>query len=174
MKHLKTLLVGAGVLVASTGLASAATATGNLNVALTVSSFCSINASAGSPLGLTFPTAGTLAQPVSTAAATVLNVTCSAGTAYKIKLGTGLNRVTDGDRQMVKEGGVAADPKIIYKLSRQANGVEEWLPDTFFTPLNPGSGAAQAFNIWGYIPAITGTQPGVGTYRDTVLITIDY
>jgi len=171
MKLLKTLLVGAGLLAASTGLASAATATGNLSVALTISSFCSINGSATSPLGLTFPTAGTLAQPVSTAAATVLNVTCSAGTAYKIKLGTGLDRLTDGDRQMKKDGG---DTKIAYKLSRQANGVEEWLPDTFFTPLNPGSGAAQAFNIWGYIPTITGTQPGVGTYRDTVLITIDY
>ncbi len=171
MKLLKTLLVGAGLLAASTGLVSAATATGNLNVALTVSSFCSINASAGSPLGLTFPTAGTLAQPVSTAAATVLNVTCSAGTAYKIKLGTGLDRLTDGDRQMKKDGG---DTKIAYKLSRQANGVEEWVPDTYFTPANPGSGAAQAFNIWGYIPAITGTQPGVGTYRDTVTITIDY
>lgn len=174
MKHLKTLLVGAGLLAASTGLASAATATGNLSVAITISSFCSINASAASPLGLTFPTAGTLAQPVSTAAATVLNVTCSAGTAYRIKLGTGLNRVTDGDRQMVKDGGVSTDTKIPYKLSRQANGVEEWAPDTFFTPVNSGSGAAQAFNIWGYIPAITGTQPSVGTYKDTVVINIDY
>ena len=50
----------------------------------------------------------------------------------------------------------------------------KWVPDTYFTPANPGSGAAQAFNIWGYIPAITGTQPGVGSYKDTVVITIDY
>ena len=83
----------------------------------------------------------------------------------------GLDRLTDGDRQMKKDGG---DTKIAYKLSRQANGVEEWVPDTYFTPANSGSGAAQAFNIWGYIPAITGTQPGVGSYKDTVIITIDY
>jgi len=171
MKLLKTLLVGAGLLAASTGLASASTATGNLNVAVTISSFCSMNATSGSPLSLTFPTTGSLTQPVASAAATTLNVTCSAGTAYKIKLGTGLDRVTDGDRQMKKDGG---DTKISYKLSRQANGVEEWVPDTYFTPANSGSGAAQAFNIWGYIPAITGTQPGVGSYKDTVIITIDY
>jgi spore coat protein U-like protein len=72
---------------------------------------------------------------------------------------------------MKKDGG---ETKIPYKLSRQANGVEEWVPDTYLTPAKSGSGAAQAFNIWGYIPAITATQPGVGSYKDTVIITIDY
>ena len=171
MKHLKTLLVGAGLLLASTGLASAATATGNLNVAVTISSFCSMNATAGSPLNLTFPTTGTLTQPVASAAATILNVTCSAGTPYTIKLGEGLNKLTDGDRQMVRAGGTL---KIPYKLSRQALGVEEWGPGAAFTPTSPGSGAAQAFSIFGYIPAIVGTQPTPGTYTDTVVITIDY
>ena len=171
MNHLKTLLVGAGLLVASTGLASAATATGNLNVAVTISSFCSMNATAGSPLNLTFPTTGTLTQPVASAAATILNVTCSAGTPYTIKLGEGLNKLTDGDRQMVRAGGTL---KIPYKLSRQALGVEEWGPGAAFTPTSPGSGAAQAFSIFGYIPAIVGTQPTPGTYTDTVVITIDY
>jgi spore coat protein U-like protein len=171
MKHLKTLLVGAGLLLASTGLASAATATGNLNVAVTISSFCSMNATAGSPLNLTFPTTGTLTQPVASAAATILNVTCSAGTPYTIKLGEGLNKLTDGDRQMVRAGGTL---KIPYKLSRQALGVEEWGPGAAFTPTSPGSGAAQAFSIFGYIPAIGGTQPTPGTYTDTVVITIDY
>jgi spore coat protein U-like protein len=171
MKHLKTLLVGAGLLVASTGLASAATATGNLNVAVTISSFCSMNATAGLPLNLTFPTTGNLTQPVASAAATILNVTCSAGTPYTIKLGEGLNKLTDGDRQMVRAGGTL---KIPYKLSRQALGVEEWGPGAAFTPTSPGSGAAQAFSIFGYIPAIGGTQPTPGTYTDTVVITIDY
>jgi outer membrane usher protein len=171
MKHLKTLLVGAGLLVASTGLASAATTTGNLNVAVTISSFCSMNATAGSPLNLAFPTTGTLTQPVASAAATILNVTCSAGTPYTIKLGEGLNKLTDGDRQMVRAGQAV---KIPYKLSRQALGVDEWGPGAVFTPTSPGSGAAQAFSIFGYIPAIVGTQPTPGTYNDTVVITIDY
>lgn len=171
MKHLKTLLVGAGLLAASTGLASAATATGNLNVAVTISSFCSMNATSGSPLSLTFPTTGTLTQPVASAAATTLNVTCSAGTPYTIKLGEGLDRVAGGDRQMVRAGGTV---KIPYKLSRQALGVEEWGPGATFTPTSPGSGSAQAFSIFGYIPAIVGTQPTPGTYTDTVVITIDY
>lgn len=174
MKHIKTLMVGAGLIISSSGLASAATATVNLNVALTISSFCSMNATGPSPLALTFPTSGSLSQPVSSAAATTLNVTCSAGTTYTIKLGDGLNKASNGDRQMVKSGGSATDIKIPYKLSRQANGVEEWGPGTAFTPTNPGSGAAQAFSIWGYIPAITGTQPTVGTYTDTVIITVDY
>ena len=173
MKHLKTLLIGAGVLVASTGLASAATATGNLNVAVTISSFCSMNATSGSPLGLAFPTSGSLTQPVSTAAAVILNVTCSAGTPYTIKLGDGLNKATSGDRQMAREGGATTESKIPYKLSRQANGVEEWVPGTAFTPTSPGSGAAQAFSIWGYIPATSSTLV-VGTYKDTVVVTIDY
>ena len=171
MKHLKTLLVGAGLLAASTGLASAATTTGNLNVAVTISSFCSMNATAGSPLNLTFPATGTLTQPVASAAAATLNVTCSAGTPYTIKLGEGLDRVAGGDRQMVRAGGAV---KIPYKLSRQALGVEEWGPGAAFTPTSPGSGAAQAFSIFGYIPAIVGTQPTPGTYTDTVVITIDY
>ena len=72
---------------------------------------------------------------------------------------------------MVRAGGTV---KIPYKLSRQALGVEEWGPGATFTPTSPGSGSAQAFSIFGYIPAIVGTQPTPGTYTDTVVITIDY
>lgn len=173
MKNLKTLLVGAGMFVASTGLATAASVTGNLNVALTLSTFCSMNATGSNPLALTFPTAANLTQPVSSTAATVLNVTCSAGTVYTIKLGDGLNRITNGDRQLAREGGAGTESKIPYKLSRQANGVEEWVPGTAFAPTAPGSGAAQPFQIWGLIPATTATLIP-GTYKDTVVITVDY
>lgn len=169
MKHMRSFLAGAGLLVASTGLASAATVGGNLNVALTISTFCSVI----SPPALTFPTTGTLTQPVSSTAATTLNVTCSAGTSYSIKLGDGANRIAGGDRQLVREGGANTESKIPYKLSRQANGVEEWVPGTAFSPTAPGSGAAQPFSIWGYIPATTATLIP-GTYKDTVVITVDY
>ncbi|MFM8699897.1 MAG: spore coat U domain-containing protein [Hyphomicrobiales bacterium] len=172
MKHLKTILAGAALLAAGAGTASAATVTGNLNVALTLSTFCSMNASGTAPLALTFPTAANLTQPVGTTTAAILNVTCSAGTVYSIKLGNGLNK-TGADRQLARDGGGNTENKVPYKLSRQANGVEEWVPDVAFTPTSPGSGVAQPFNIWGFIPA-TSAVLLPGTYKDTVVITLDY
>ncbi len=167
MKHLKTLLVGAGVLLASTGLASAATATGNLNVALTLNSSCSV---AGATL--TFPNSSSLAAPVQSAAAVTVNVTCSAGTSYTLAVGSGGNRIPSGDRQMAKDGGAATDPKIPYKLSRAAGGIDEYLPGVASASII-GTGAAQAYSIFGFVPAMV-TTPSVGTYKDTVVITIDY
>ena len=77
MKHLKTLLVGAGLLVASTGLASAQSY--NLNASIVITKSCTLPAG-GSVFTLGFPNSGSLQGQTIAATGSTLNVNCTAGT----------------------------------------------------------------------------------------------
>ena len=167
MKHLKTLLVGAGVLVASTGLASAATTPPvNMPISLVIGSSCSVTAAA-----MTFPATFSLTTAVSSPAA-IVAVTCSSGTSYTMTIGPGANRIPNGNRQLKRDGALDTDTKIPYTLTRVTGGNDEY-PVGTPTPTLTGTGAAQNYNIFGFIPVMA-TTPAVGTYRDTVAITVDY
>ena len=167
MKLLKTLLVGAGLLAASTGLASAATTPPvNMPISLAIVSSCSVTAAL-----MTFPATFSLTTAVSSPAA-IVAVTCSSGTSYTMTIGPGANRIPNGNRQLKRDGATDTDTKIPYTLTRVTGGNDEY-PVGTPTPTLTGTGAAQNYNIFGFIPVMA-TTPTVGTYRDTVAITVDY
>ena len=164
MKHLKTLLVGAGVLVASTGLASAQSAT--MTSSITISRSCNFPIT-GTTLTLGFPNSGNLTGVTTAATNSSLSVTCTSGTGYNVKLDGGTSLDSGSGYRRMKLG---ADKFIPYEMFRNStyDGFANWSPDSNF--LFTASGSAQTVPLFGVIRNFTGVVTA-GTYTDTVAIT---
>lgn len=106
-----------------------------------------------------------LASPID--ASVAISARCSASTPYTVSLNDGLSpsglmmrRMNNGAEMMR------------YDLYKNAGRTAPWGSDTGFNVAATGSGSSQSYTVFGRIPAqIT---PPVGTYTDTVLITVSY
>lgn len=124
---------------------------------------------------LNFGSAGILA--VQRDAQSMLSVNCTTGAPYQIGLGPGNGQGAGVDplARRMRLGGLSTTSTIIYALFRNAARDQPW-GNTLGTGGNAagGTGTGGTFNhpVYGRVPG--GQNPSVGSYSDTVVITITY
>ena len=144
--------------------ASAQTATGNLNVSVTIVAGCTV---AG----------GTIAFGTQTSLQTAIdqtgtvNVTCTNTTPYTVALTAGANGASVTTRRM--RGGATNAEFINYALFTNAGRTTNW-GQTIGTDTvaGTGNGNAQPLTIFGRVPAQAIGSPG--SYTDTVTVTVTF
>lgn len=163
----KTLIATALLAAGFAGNASAATATGNFNVQITITESCLFSTT---PSGLDF---GTKAR--SSAGNVDLNgnlvVNCSLGTPFRIGLGAGASSgATVTTRKMTGTGGT-----INYNLFRETGRTTNWgNTDTVDTVPSVGTGVDQTLTVYGRVAGGANVNVAAGLYTDTVVATIYY
>jgi spore coat protein U-like protein len=157
-----TALTLAAGLAAAAPVANAATTTANMSVQLTLASSCAI----GSVATLDFGTDTSLAAAL--AATANIQVTCTSGTPYTVELGAGTGAgATTAVRKMTS--GANTVNYSIYKEVAHTNVLGTGATDRLSST---GTASAQTFTAYGLVP-IQSTPP-IGTYADTVLVTVTY
>lgn len=156
------------VLIASAALGwntviSAATTTTTFGVSATVSSSCSVSASALG-FGTIDPLAGT-----DTDATTTIDVTCSNSTTYDVGLDAGTNS-TDVTARKMSDGGTNT---LNYSLYSDSGRTTNW-GNTVGTDTvsGTGNGSAQTLTVYGRVPSQTTATPA--SYSDTITVTVTY
>ncbi len=165
LRHLRTAAFSAlAVAALSPAAALAATATTTFNVTATVLKVCTVSAGTLA-FGNYDPTAATPTDGTST-----ISVLCTLSTPYTVRLSQGANGSSVTDRQMIGGGG---SDTLAYSLYRDASHTQNWgETDTTDTLDVTGTGVLQAHTVYGRIAAQT-TAP-VGSYSDTVTVTVNY
>lgn len=152
------LTVAAGVSVSST--ASAVTATGDLQVELTIEEFCLVTGAT-----LEFANPGIIA--VDLEADTTFTVQCTPTTDYTVIVGG-----TNADRAMTGPGS-----PIPYDLFHDELYADAWGAAIAPADENPAytyDGAVHTYAVYGVVPALTGPARPTGTYAQTLTITVTY
>jgi len=146
-------------LAPQSGFAASTTAT--FAVSATVPATCTVSASA-----LTF--GSYVATAVSNSTSTV-SVTCTNTTTYNVGLNPGATTgATVSTRQMLNGTQV-----LNYGLYKDSGHTSNWGQTVGTdTATGTGNGGAQAFTVYGQIPA--GQYPTPGSYADTVTATVTY
>lgn len=158
-KQYALALVGAfGCLTAAASAQAQTTATANLAINASIASTCAVALS--QPGTLTGAPGAVLSVSAS------VNITCSNGAPYTVSLGNGSN--ADGSSRRLRHSNAALTSNnfIPYTISgTQAADTAPSFPGT-------GSGTAQATTIW--IRAAVPATAAVGTYSDTVTVSVTY
>lgn len=174
-------------MILTTGLsevANAATATGNLQVKITIIKECQVNTNSATTTGgdaiLDFGSHGVLnsSKDAQTAASDAgsIQVQCTNGTAYQIGLGAGVNPSTPGDvnGRRMKNG----SEYVGYQLYQDAGRTNVW-GNTAGAGAVAGNvvsatadGTLKTSQVFGRVPVQN--TPGAGAYSDTVAITVSY
>lgn len=163
MAKRKLPLIVAALLLGG-GTAIAATATGVLNVRLTIAATCTV----GTTGDLDFGSLNVLSVLSDTQAA--MQVVCSSGAPFNVSLNGGLNGTGVSDRKLKLTSG---NNTIGYQIYRDAARTQVWGETVGTdTATSTGTGSTQSFTIYSRIP-IQALQP-VGTYTDTVTVTLTY
>src|SRR5262249_23078780 len=144
------------------GEAEALTATGSFNVQVAITATCVVT----SATTLDFGTQGVLSANVDQTS--TINVTCTNTTPYNIGLDKGLTGSSVTTRQM-KAGSALINYSLFSDSGRTVNWGNTVGTDTVAAT---GNGSAQAFRVYGRIPAQT--TPAPGTYTDTITVTVTY
>lgn len=141
----------------------AATATGTLNLSITISATCTVVSASA----INFGTMSSI--PASVDQTSTLTVNCSNTTPYVISLGVGGGAgATTAVRKMTNAGNT-----VNYSLYRDAGYTQLWGASSGVDTLaGTGNAANQALTIYGRVP--TQTVPPPGTYTDAVTVTITY
>lgn len=151
-----------------TSTAFAGSATANLTVTTEVQTSCG----AITVNNIAFPAyAGTEITAMGT-----VTINCTSGASYDIALGAGLGAgATVAARYLTNQTSGMSDQKLEYKLYSDNSRTVLWGDGTGGTTKVAGTttGADQAHTIYG---AVTGAQTGrkVGTYQDTVVVTLTF
>jgi spore coat protein U-like protein len=144
--------------------------TGSMTVSINIIAACTVSATTLSFGNLT---ASSVTLGPSNATATI-SVTCASTVPYAIGLGEGLNYAS-GTNNM-KSGGNT----IAYALYTDSGHSNPWLGVTGTAcstasecSTGTGSGSVQNITVYGQV-ATLGSAPAVGSYTDTVTVTVDY
>ncbi len=97
-----------------------------------------------------------------------ISVNCSAGATFSIGISGGANGGTNGTNRRMLNGASS----ITYGLYRDTNRTAPWYTDSGNVQTATATGASQTFTVYGRVPAQA--TPPVGTYADTVVVTITY
>lgn len=157
------LLGVAAACVVAAPAAMATTATGTLNLSITIAATCSVVSATSIDFG-TVTDIGSNIDQTST-----LTVNCSTTTPYNIGLSAGGGSgATYSSRKMSNAGNTVS-----YSLYRDSGRSQVW-GETIGTNTVSGTGTAsnQTITIYGRTPAQTAPAPGV--YTDAVTVTINY
>lgn len=162
----------AAALAASLGTAAvpsmAGTTSGSLGVSATVISSCVVSGASLNFGSAIDPTSASL--PID--ASTTMTVQCTATTPYSVALNAGLNAGSAsnfGARAMT-----SGSQTLGYQLYADALRTVVWGDGTSLSGVLPGvgTGSNQTLTIYGRLPSLTGTVPGI--YADTVTVTVTY
>ena len=141
--------------------ASAATETSNIAVSASVSSVCTVDATAMAfgEVALSGPTDGT----------STITVNCTGGGAYTVGLGNGLHNVA-AQRNLLSGSNVLA-----YDLFKEIGHTTRWGDAGAGLVSGTGNDADQDLTVFGQITTGQTLISGNGTpYSDTVLVTLTY
>ena len=139
------------------GPAAAGTATTTFTVSATVVATCGVSATS---LAFGSYTGSSAVDQTST-----ISVTCSNGAAYSVALNDGAN-ASGSTRRMT--GG--ASNYLTYEMYSDASRTTVWNASA---PVSgTGTGSAQSLTVYGRIPS--GQNAVVGSYSDTVQVTVTY
>ncbi|SRR5579885_1218948 len=158
---LAAALVSAGLVPA----AQAATSTATMPVTITIQNAC--NVSSVAPTALNFGTQGPLVNPVNQTS--TITVTCTKNAPYNIGLDAGANGGGNVNNRAMNNGANL----VTYQLYSDSGRNTVW-GNTIGTNTvaSSGTGSAQAFTVYGQVPAQT--TPPAGVYNDTVNVTVTY
>ncbi|MEO8103249.1 MAG: spore coat U domain-containing protein [Betaproteobacteria bacterium] len=155
----------AGAMFVPVASATVGTATTTVPVTATVIDSCTVEASPvlfGNYNGIS----GAALDAVA-----IVSPTCTVGTAYSIDLSAGLgNDATHTTRKLTGPDGAALAYSIYTDISRTTvwgNGTAGTA-----TPLGVGAGVAQSVMMYGRVPAAQSSM--VGSYADTITVTVAY
>ncbi len=143
----------------------AATTTSTFAVNATVVATCSVSASALN-FGASIPTPVNLNIDVTS----TITATCSNAVPFSIALNAGNGAgATMGSRKMT-----SGSNTVNYTMYIDPGRSTVWGDGTQNSFVNSltGTGSAQPITVYGRIP--TGQQPALGTYNDTVLVTLSF
>jgi spore coat protein U-like protein len=135
--------------------------TGTFVVMATVVNSCNVSAN-----NLDFGTFGDLNTPISQQ--TSLSVQCSNGVPYTIALNGGLSNATNPAQRKMTLGAKA----ILYGLYRDSAHANPWGATSGTMATGAGTAVAQSVPIYGLVPAQT--TPPIGTYSDTIVVSVQY
>jgi len=161
---LQQIITAACVAATSLGWAGgalAAIATGTLTVQVQIAPTCSLQ-----PISLIFTNPGTMSSAVT--AVQNIELKCTSGMNYSISFSWGLHAQSI-QRRMKSSTGAAY---INYGIYRNANHTLLLTPMGNGIISGVGTGVTQTIPIYGKIDAQSGV--GVGTYSDSVQITVSY
>ena len=157
-KHLAKLLL-AGLAASVMGAAAhAVTATSQFNAQIQIQADCVVS----SPNVLDFGAVGLLNSNVDTTMD--FTVECTNGVGYTIALDNGAN--ASGTTNRMTNG----SEFVSYETYQDAARSTVW--DASSTVASTGTGDPQTFTVYGRVPPQT--TPAVGTYTDTVTVTVTY
>jgi spore coat protein U domain-containing protein, fimbrial subunit CupE1/2/3/6 len=143
--------------------AKAATATSSFSVTMTINASCTVVSAAA----LNFGSQGVLTAAVNQT--TTLQVQCTNTTPYNI----GLNAGTGSGATVTTRYMTAGPATVAYSLYSDTNHTVVWGNTVGTnTVAGTGNGAAQAYTVYGQVPAQT--TPAPGTYTDTITVTVTY
>ncbi|UQY33076.1 spore coat U domain-containing protein [Pseudomonas fulva] len=170
-----SLLVSSLLALAMTSTVQAAgTVTGQLGIQLVITDGCTVgNGSAGGTFGtIDFGSVAAItttleAQSVGSGGGGSFSVTCNTGTDFSVTLDSGANAA--GTQRNMTNG----TDSIAYNLFQDPGRTTPWGDgsnggDTLATT---GTGVAQELVVYGQVPPRT-QVPSVGTYTDTVQVTV--
>jgi len=114
-----------------------------------------------------FGSRGLLDQAVT--ATSILDITCTAGSAFTVGLGYGITGSSMNDRQMRSPQG----HRVRYQLYKDQARTQPWgLPADGISFLDTGTGIKRGVSVYGLVPEQTTPPPG--SYADTVTVTVTY
>lgn len=158
---MRKIAIGVAALAATVSTpALAGTATGTVEVSLTVSSACSVTAEP-----LSFGTVTTLDTAID--ASSPSSVKCTPGAAYTVALDYGLNSGATTQRKLKS---TTSATTVDYNLFSNAGRTAAWGGATMVTGVGTGSDVATP--IYGRVPVQAAVA--AGDYKDTVTVTVTY
>jgi spore coat protein U-like protein len=145
------------------GAANASTASGSFQVTLTIQGTCAVTSAAT----LAFGTQTAIASALNSTSA--IGVTCTNGTPYTIGLNAGTGSGATVAARLLTSGSTT----VPYSIYQDSGHTQVWGNTTGTnTEASTGTGALQTFTAYGQLPAVA--SPTVGSYTDTVSVTVTY
>lgn len=154
----------------SAGAAEAATATTSMSVQMVIAASCTVSATT-----LDFGTNTLIDIGANIDATSTLTVTCTNATPYNVALNAGLNDGAGGITARKLKIGASSDT-VNYQIYRDAARTLVWGVTTSGTPdvvSGTGTGDGQAVTVYGRVPSVQ-NNPKIGTYNDTITVTVNY
>lgn len=133
----------------------------NFTAKATVAANCNVSASA-----LDFGLLSTLSQQRTGTAS--VSVQCSANAPYTVGLDGGLSQAADPTQRLL----TSPAGTISYALYRDAAHQSPWGNSAGTVNAGTGTAASQSFTVFGVVPVQA--APAVGTYTDTVVVTVTF
>jgi spore coat protein U-like protein len=170
VKNFFVSVVVVGVVAFAPEAMASTDAVGSLSVGAQVTSACTVNTSS-----IDFGTFDTRTARSDSEVTGAVSVTCTTGAAYSVKLDAGLYESTADDVRTRRMKHGSAD-YLAYSLYTSSDRDTHWgtaVGTGTAVVTGTGSGSSQSLTVYGRIP-ISGNNVPVGTYSDTVGITITY